>query len=447
MQAPPTYAAGYAVGTVLAGRYRIEVVLAQRASSVVCLARDMMQSQQTVLIQSLPDLELASRVLLLRNLFQDAQIVDVLNRHDLVQILDFNVEPLSQTMFLVLAHRVGVPAEALVALGGPESKTAAMFVEMARGLLESHDDQFFQSNDKDTSPGVRLKDLPSRPPGPRSSQAPASAMRANPTNPSYPSIPPVAHPSYPSIPPVAHPSYPSIPPVANPSYASMPAPHAGPVYGHGAGAWQEAEDQLVRPAAPPAKRGSKLTRTHLAAIGLTTAILALALLIATADQPTYYGPKQIQRSGWHNYYGPRGEDFRNPGGLMDRADPRKRQITITSNPTGAMVYAGYKRLGVTPVTMDRPKKRKQLILRVSKTGYSDQTLVVSDGSPTTLTVVLGRSLSTTAPPTKRRSSGTLDDVGQLPSFKSGGPQKKKKDPNSIYDTSVGSDGFGSDGFR
>ncbi|MEL7371751.1 MAG: hypothetical protein AAFN74_22695, partial [Myxococcota bacterium] len=124
----------------------------------------MVPPHATVVVQSLPDRQLAHRGELLRELFRGAQIVDVLKRDDLVQILDFNVEQATGTLFLVMAHRAGATANELSALTGPENKTAAAFVELARGLLESHDAQFLDSPQV-TSPSLP----PSRNPDPTSS--------------------------------------------------------------------------------------------------------------------------------------------------------------------------------------------------------------------------------------------------------------------------------------
>ena len=371
------YPAGYGVGAVLAGRYQIDFILAQRSANVVCLGRDLMQIHPAVVIYSLPDVELAHRVDLVRRLFQDAQIVHVLRRDDLVPILDFNVEPQTGTLFLVLAQRPQVPAEQLAALAGPESKTAAVFSEMARGLLESHDAQFFNMGDREnTNPGVRLSDLPQgRQGGP-----------------------------------------------------------ALPGTGSYVGEWRQNGPKTQSGAERIG--GTKLTRTHIAVVGLVTLALAIVVLVVSADQG-YYGPREIRRGMWQDYYGS-GRTYRSGPGLMDGTDPRTQgQITVISNPPGAEVYAGVKPLGATPMQLNRPNDRQQLLLRVSKPGYVDQTLIVTRASPAMLTVMMGKGLGSAADTKERPTKSRFDRMGRLPSYDLGKDENKAKRPNSgTYDTTV-----------
>ena len=407
---------GYAVGSVVGGRYRVEMVLAQRSSSVVCLGLDLMQAPRTVLIYSVPDYELAHRVELLRGLFQDAQIVNVLKRDDLVQVLDFNIEPTSRTLFLVMEHRTGLPADQLVALGGPENKTAAVFVEMARGLLDSYDSQFLHMKES-TNPGVTVNDLAPYRAGPRSgtvrSVAPMSTTGAMPLS--------------------------AVPSAPKPRKKKGKKRRTEVVYGQDEGVWQEAEDVGAGSPPPPRRSdGPQLTKNHLLIIGFITAGLATAIFVAMGEQRQYYGPQTVERGGWHDYYGQDRASYGGPGlGSGTRAPS---QITVTSSPQGALVYAGIKQLGATPLQMDRPKNRKQLLLRISKVGYIDRTVVVSSSSPAMISVSLGRStLSKSAEePTKASGSKSKRDPDRirLPTYDIGAPPPSKTPATSGYDTTI-----------
>ena len=425
--------AGYAVGCVLADRYRIQLVLAQRAASVVCLAQDLRQGDINVLIHSIPDPELAHRAPLLQQLFEDAQIVNVLLRDDLVPVTGFDVEPVSGTLFLVMEHR-GQTAGQLVALAGPEGKTAAAFAEVARGLLEAHDAQFFKMDkNQETNPGIRLSSLPERRDGPRTgARVPRSSMGVATTAP--PTHPP--RPRTGTVPMV-------------PAYTQQPASDAAaaPVYGAMPGEWREAEDRAptvrrVRAVAQPAARRAapknRLTRTHLVVVTLLTVAVGTFLFVgAQADRP-YYGPSEVQRRGW-NDYSPNQRSFR-PGPMESVQSPG--HITITSEPPGAQVQFGLKPAGLTPVRIERPRDRSRVLLRISKPGYAEQTLVISPSAPALMSVILLKVGSDeSAQPTQPNSyRDGVDKAGRLPSFELGanpaGTEKKKPSPLDAYDTSV-----------
>ncbi len=395
----PSQPAGYAVGSILGGRYCIQMVIAQRASCAVCLAQDVRQPPRTVLIYSLPDRTLPHRVDLLRGLFNDAKIVDVLHRDTLVEVLDFDVEPLTGTLFLVMTHRTDVPASALAALASPEDKTAATFVEMARSLLETHDKQVRRG---DTNPGVRLSDLPQRrstrttPPQPR----PGSSFRA----------PPIQERD-----------------VNDPVYGVLPAD------------WREAEE--VPPPPPPMaapRRSTKLSRTHLVVVGLITAVLGGAVLLGTFDNPTY-GPREVERrGGWRNYSGSRGGG-RGQGPM--ESGTQEGQITIVSTPAGAKVQLGLKTVGRTPIKIDRPER--QVLLRISKAGFSEQSLVLSPGAPAMLSVMLVEGGFDAPAPAMPQLGDDSTDRNRLPGYDVGGQSRRpgamesgSSAPADAYDTSV-----------
>lgn len=395
---------GYAVGRVLGDRYRVEMVLAQRASNIVCLGRDLVQPELTVVVYSLPDLELAGRLRLLQQLFQDAMIVDLERRDDLVEVLDFGVEPYSGTLFLVLEHRQDQPASALIALAGPESKTAAVFAEMARGMLESHDAELLKQ-DEPTNPGVRLSDLPNRP---RTGHSAPLSYAPHPTGPPSSSASASPLSSYAGV----WPTDPEVPPrrsTTTGGFRVSTGMHRIPVSESSPGPVSQAYVDPIQPSrSTPASDPPTLdlvpvkprTASDIAAAPAPTATaqrstgswLFTSALVATAvlggayavglfdglnaPPPDAEDPNQVGR----NYYG------------------AKRHVTVSSNPAGAQVHAGFKPLGATPIQIERPESPRQLTLRVSKAGYDEQSVVVESSSPSLLRVVLTQSERTAAEP-------------------------------------------------
>lgn len=125
-------------GVVIEGRYRVEQVLSANPANDGYLATDLLR-QHSVFLKTIPIPELLYRVEQLRQIFQDASLVSVLQRGDFVPILGFGVDPQLPGLFLVMAHRTNVPPQALLIPGGPEMRTAAAFSEVALDLLRTQD--------------------------------------------------------------------------------------------------------------------------------------------------------------------------------------------------------------------------------------------------------------------------------------------------------------------
>lgn len=170
-------------GAVLGGRYRIEHVLGVFGSQATFLAQS---SQGPVILEALGVERLARRARLLDGLFQEAEVLRLFQRPGMVQIVDFGVEPVTQNPFLVMAYTVGRNLHDVIAPASAEKQTAAAFVEVCHGLLNTHDREVLDpANAMPTQvPGALATQVPQysqpvapllRPPAPAPVPAPPEA--------------------------------------------------------------------------------------------------------------------------------------------------------------------------------------------------------------------------------------------------------------------------------
>jgi len=123
-------------GATLGGRYRIDYVLGVQGSQATFLAQG---SMGPVIIEALGVERLARRARLLDGLFKEAGITRLFERPGLIPIVDFGVEPVTQNPFLVMAYSPGRNLHEVILPYSVEKQTAAAFVEVCHGLLNSHD--------------------------------------------------------------------------------------------------------------------------------------------------------------------------------------------------------------------------------------------------------------------------------------------------------------------
>ena len=266
-------------------------------------------------------------------------------------------------------------------------------------MLESYDAQFFAMRGE-TAPGVRLSSFGQPPAAERGARKGKKKKKKRKKT----VVPASSH--------ALAPLHQMPPSPGTTGYGAMPD------------GWQDADGSgpVVPVNAPPPPK-MQLSRTHLVVIAAATIVMGVVVVIATANQPSY-GPTDIRTNMWHEYHTERPEGYR--PGLMDGTGAN-RQITVTSNPPGARVYAGIKRLGATPVQIDRPRAKQQLLLRVSKPGFNDQTLVVTRTSPALLTVLLSRGLGSPKP---TAVPGELDELG-LPTYRPQTPGAPPPPPTGV----------------
>lgn len=128
-------------GTVLGGRYRIDHVLLAQGTQGTYLATALGDGR-TVVLESFPSERLARRARLLDSLVRRPEIAAHFMRPELAQVLDFGVEPVSQTPFLVMAYDAQRGPQAILTQGSAERHTAALFLQTCLGVLDQHDREF-----------------------------------------------------------------------------------------------------------------------------------------------------------------------------------------------------------------------------------------------------------------------------------------------------------------
>lgn len=153
-------------GAVLGGRYRIDAMLSLYGAQASLLATR--SDGVPVVIETLGVERLARRARLLDQLFREAGIPRLFHRPDLVEILDYGVEPRTQNPFLVLAYTPGRAPQQIAAPDAAEKRTALAFVEVCHSLLDTHDGEILQpANAMPTAvPGAMPTLVPGAPPAP-----------------------------------------------------------------------------------------------------------------------------------------------------------------------------------------------------------------------------------------------------------------------------------------
>lgn len=125
-------------GTVLGERYRIDHVLGIVGSQATFLGTQV-ATGSSVIIEALGIERLARRARLLDGLFRQAQVSQLFQNQGLATILDFGVEPVTQNPFLIMACAPGRNLNEVIDPQSIERRTAAAFVEICHGLLDTHD--------------------------------------------------------------------------------------------------------------------------------------------------------------------------------------------------------------------------------------------------------------------------------------------------------------------
>lgn len=391
---------------VIDGRYRIDLILSAQPSHDGYLASDLLR-QHTVLLRSLRIPGIAQRIGQLQTAFQDAQLVGVLQRGDLVPILGFGADPQLPGLYLVMAHRIHVPPEALLIPGGPEMRTAAAFAELCTSLL----------SDMPMPPApVGYPAMPpsqsvSGPPTLRSPmRAPAGPRRAG----QRPR--PSASRSYP--PPMGF--RPGMPPPGYRGAPGMPPPGMR----------------------PPKGRGLRFTRREVMGVAVLVFAVVVAVSTATESTPEEFDGR-IKRPTWQKPR-PAWMDPKLSGGLpssdISHAQPI---IEIRSTPSGATVQEGVRILGSTPLRFPRPKGAIRLTVKVE--GYRPAPLQLNSGSPNYVNVILVRGAGQTVEnPGLRERPRELQDPQLGSPFGPRNPSGPGSGPDGLQIGPPQPGGFGTD---
>lgn len=129
-------------GASLGGRYRIDAIIATAGPRVTLRATG--AGGRPVIVETLGIERLARRAPLLDSLFRESGVPTLFERPYLVEIIDFGVEPMTQNPFLVMALSAGRDLREVPKPGSPEKQTAAAFIEVCHGLLDSHDGEILR---------------------------------------------------------------------------------------------------------------------------------------------------------------------------------------------------------------------------------------------------------------------------------------------------------------
>ena len=279
---------------------------------------------EKVLVRILRHPLLERRGPLLVHLFRDAKVVAALERPDLCRILEFDIDPRSTERMLVLEYDHSRTAAQIVDPNGREERTVLAFLQIAGALVERHDYDAVHTTDADAV----------APPG--------AVIRA--------------------------------PPAAE---AQTPPEEE----------WIHVRATEVPAADPPPKERVNFV----ALLALAGSVALTALFIFREDRGVEPPPPQYP--WYHNYSTGAPTEFSADPNDPYAHDPDVRRmrairIVLTSSPLGAAVWDGFRRVGVTPMVIARPKRGDTRELRVSKPGFTERDVMVEWNSPKRIEVGL-----------------------------------------------------------
>lgn len=155
--------------------------------------------------------------------------------------------------------------------------------------------------------------------------------------------------------------------------------------------WHGPPDEPNAPggAAPRRRRRSQATLYVQAAV-ITSLIFAVGgTLWLVVDEPT--SSSGIIQGAWNDPYSQASEE-EDPERLRRAVEQLEAggRVVVSSDPPGADVYSGMRKLGTTPVRLERPEKSERMDLRLSKAGFAESRVTVSKESPLRLHVRLSR---------------------------------------------------------
>lgn len=140
----------------------------------------------------------------------------------------------------------------------------------------------------------------------------------------------------------------------------------------------------------PRRRRRSQATLYLQAAVITALVFAVGgtlLLVVDGSAPT----GGIAQVSWIDPYA--------QGGVEDDPEQLRRaveqleaggRVVVSSDPPGADVYSGIRKLGQTPLRLERPEKAERMDLRISKGGFGDSRVTVNKDSPLRIHVRLSR---------------------------------------------------------
>lgn len=139
----------------------------------------------------------------------------------------------------------------------------------------------------------------------------------------------------------------------------------------------------------PRRRRKSPGALYVQAAALTVLIFAVGgTLSLLVDEPRAGG--EINEVSWVDPYAENSaEDPDELRRAVERIEAGGR-VVVSSDPPGADVYSGIRKLGQTPVRLERPEKSERMDLRISKAGFNETRVTVSKESPLRVHVRLSR---------------------------------------------------------
>jgi len=130
--APPT------IGRIVAGRYHLEELIGKGGMGAVYRATQLGVKREVAVKVLLPDLTSERRVV--KRFYREAFAVSQMNHPNIVRLVDFGVDPSSNSPFMVLDLVHGQTLRALYDKGGrmAERRAANLMAQLAKGLVDAH---------------------------------------------------------------------------------------------------------------------------------------------------------------------------------------------------------------------------------------------------------------------------------------------------------------------
>jgi serine/threonine-protein kinase len=126
------------LGSVIAGRYRLDRLLASGGMGSVYLATQLGVGRAVAVKVLRPDL--VSDLPIVKRFYREAHAVSQLNHPNIVRIVDFGIDPSSNSPFLALELVRGQTLREFMEQNGPvgERPAAELMVQVAKALVEAH---------------------------------------------------------------------------------------------------------------------------------------------------------------------------------------------------------------------------------------------------------------------------------------------------------------------
>lgn len=315
------------VGTFVAGRYRVDLVLSEGASPSLLATR--FPDGEKVLLKPIRHSITARHGALLVHLVKEAKVAGTAGAN-LLPILDFVIDENTQECVLVIGYDRSRTAAQIVDPNGAEEATARAFLEIASGLLERYQHD-------------RVHATPEAARGSGDALVPAPAP-----------------------------------------------PEAEEEWVHARANYRSTADRVVDPE-KKRKNDLYALMMLIAVVGVMGLLVFSGerTIELEPDMPDWYHDYGGGGGGgdWADYGdGDPNDRFAND---PDFRAAQAHWIVVRTKPSGGNVYLGASFVGRAPVSVVRPKQGEELELRVSRPGYTDAEQTLNFSSPREIVVTLG----------------------------------------------------------